>query len=155
MSPVNSIFSVTSTVFFCCPPPPLRTRYPGIEYVTAEGDEPCRLQMSQGDTVSGRIARGEVAEAVVAALGSPYSGGKTFELRRDEVILGSFSGVVERGRVSSYRMTLSCTLYCQRLIDARIRSPRVCASAVPPPCDKFILQARCWLVGWFVGSLDG
>ncbi|CAN0453091.1 unnamed protein product [Laminaria digitata] len=40
--------------------------------------------MGQGDTISGRVSRGEVGQAVAAALGSPYSAGKTFELRRDE-----------------------------------------------------------------------
>lgn len=41
--------------------------------------------MGQGDTISGRVSRGEVAHAVGAALKSPYAAGKTFELRRDEV----------------------------------------------------------------------
>lgn len=50
-----------------------------------EGDEPCRLQVGQGDAISGRVSRREVGQAVAAALSSPYAAGKTFELRRDEV----------------------------------------------------------------------
>ena len=46
--------------------------------------------MGQGDTISGRVSRGEVGQAVAAALSSPYSAGKTFELRRDEV--SSYAG---------------------------------------------------------------
>ncbi|CAM9709771.1 unnamed protein product [Scytosiphon promiscuus] len=49
-----------------------------------EGDESCRLQMGQGDMLSGRVSRAEVGTTVAAALSSPYSAGKTFELRRDE-----------------------------------------------------------------------
>ena len=51
----------------------------------AGGDDPIRLQVGQGDTISGRISRREVGRAVAAALGSPYAAGKTFEIRRDEV----------------------------------------------------------------------
>lgn len=51
----------------------------------AEGDSSVRLQVGQGDAISGRVSRREVAETVVAALSSPYAAGKTFELRRDEV----------------------------------------------------------------------
>lgn len=50
-----------------------------------EGDEPCRLQVGQGDSISGRVSRDEVGATVAAALGSPYTAGKTLELRRDEV----------------------------------------------------------------------
>lgn len=53
--------------------------------VSKEGDEPCRLQAGQGDTLSGRVSRDEVGATVAAALNSPYAAGKTFELRRDEV----------------------------------------------------------------------
>ncbi|CAM9927282.1 unnamed protein product [Pylaiella littoralis] len=49
-----------------------------------EGDESIRLQMGQGDTISGRVSRAEVGATVAAALSSSYSAGKTFELRRDE-----------------------------------------------------------------------
>lgn len=61
------------------PPPPPPTS------CGTEGDEPVRLQVGQGDTISGRVSRGEVGQAVVAALSSPYAAGRTFELRRDEV----------------------------------------------------------------------
>ncbi|CAB1101195.1 unnamed protein product [Ectocarpus sp. CCAP 1310/34] len=49
-----------------------------------EGDESVRLQVGQGDTLSGRVSREEVGTTVAAALSSSYSAGKTFELRRDE-----------------------------------------------------------------------
>ncbi|CAM9777506.1 unnamed protein product, partial [Discosporangium mesarthrocarpum] len=54
-----------------------------------EGDSPRRLQVGQGDVLSGRVARAEVGQAVAAALESPYTAGTTFELRRDEAEDGS------------------------------------------------------------------
>lgn len=45
---------------------------------------PFLMEASQGDRISGGISRGEVAAAMVAALGSPLAAGKTFELRRNE-----------------------------------------------------------------------
>lgn len=44
-----------------------------------------RLEVGQGDVLSGRVSRDEVGQTVAAALSSPYATGKTFELRRDEV----------------------------------------------------------------------
>ncbi|CAN0577941.1 unnamed protein product, partial [Ectocarpus sp. 12 AP-2014] len=41
-----------------------------------EGDESVRLQMGQGDTLSGRVSREEVGTTVAAALSSSYSAGK-------------------------------------------------------------------------------
>ena len=45
---------------------------------------PRRLQAAQGDSLVGRITRDELADLVLAALDSPHSAGKTFEVRRDE-----------------------------------------------------------------------
>lgn len=89
---------------FCClrTSPPTRLPIPALPRVRTvrdsgltptDGDSPVRLQAGQGDTLSGRVSRDEVAQAVVAALGSPYSNGKTFELRRDEVCWRHGGGV--------------------------------------------------------------
>jgi hypothetical protein len=45
---------------------------------------PVRLEVFQGDTVSGRITREEVAQFISFVLGSPHSEGKTMEIRRGE-----------------------------------------------------------------------
>lgn len=43
-----------------------------------------RMEFAQGNVLTGRILREEVAEVVLAALNSPYAVDKTFEVRRDE-----------------------------------------------------------------------
>jgi hypothetical protein len=57
-----------------------------------------RLEVSQGDNISGRITRDELAELVTATLDSPFASGKTFEVRRDET---------ESGRVIDKKNILS------------------------------------------------
>ncbi|KAJ1380637.1 hypothetical protein B484DRAFT_32323, partial [Ochromonadaceae sp. CCMP2298] len=49
---------------------------------------PRRLELSQGDSLSGRITRQELGVLVAAALHSPYASGATFEARRDETASG-------------------------------------------------------------------
>lgn len=44
----------------------------------------CRLQAAQGDVITGRLTRGDLAQAVAGALTSPYAAFKTLEIRRDE-----------------------------------------------------------------------
>mmetsp|Transcript_15982 Transcript_15982/g.26913 ORF Transcript_15982/g.26913 Transcript_15982/m.26913 type:complete len:680 (+) Transcript_15982:106-2145(+) len=56
---------------------------------------PRRLQFSQGDTISGRITREELAELTVAALKSPYAVGTTFEVRRDETESGKLPSTTD------------------------------------------------------------
>jgi len=45
---------------------------------------PSRLQAGQGDRITGTLTRDDLAQAIAAALDSPYAAYKTFELRRDE-----------------------------------------------------------------------
>jgi uncharacterized protein YbjT (DUF2867 family) len=45
---------------------------------------PALLEAAQGDRLTGKVARAEVAATVAAALASPAAAGKTFELRRSE-----------------------------------------------------------------------
>jgi hypothetical protein len=54
---------------------------------------PRKFEAFQGDRIAGRITRTQLAQAVRAALESPYSEGKTMEIRNDE----SESGVVGAG----------------------------------------------------------
>eukprot|EP01038_Epipyxis_sp_PR26KG_P004040 gene4040-5781_t len=49
---------------------------------------PRRLEFHQGDTISGRITRKELAALVGVVLASPYGTNKTFEVRRDETESG-------------------------------------------------------------------
>jgi hypothetical protein len=44
----------------------------------------CLADLRQGDVTSGRISRSELGAVVAAALESPYSAFKTFQVRRDE-----------------------------------------------------------------------
>lgn len=48
----------------------------------AEG--PALLEASQGDRISGKVARSDVAAVVAAAAGLPAAAGKTFEIRRQQ-----------------------------------------------------------------------
>ena len=67
-------------------------RYAGVPYLivrptgitTDEQPEDMQVDITQGDTITGRISRGELADVVIAAAGAPGSVGKTFELRRKE-----------------------------------------------------------------------
>jgi hypothetical protein len=43
-----------------------------------------RLQAAQGDVMTGRLTRGDLANAIAASLSSPYAAYKTLEIRRDE-----------------------------------------------------------------------
>lgn len=47
-----------------------------------------RIEAAQGDSLSGRITRRELAEVVAASLDNAHSSGKTFEVRRDETESG-------------------------------------------------------------------
>lgn len=55
-----------------------------VDTMPAEAPAVCRLEADQGDVISGRLTRDEVADVVVAALGSPEAVDKTFEVRRSE-----------------------------------------------------------------------
>lgn len=64
---------------------------------------PALLELSQGDRISGKIARGEVASLIATALGLPAAVGKTVEVRRSEA-------VDAQGRVPSERNLLGSFL---------------------------------------------
>jgi hypothetical protein len=52
-----------------------------------KGDVPsCFLEADQGDSISGKVTRSEVAQLINVALGTPEVTGKTFELRRSESV---------------------------------------------------------------------
>jgi hypothetical protein len=52
--------------------------------VTEGLDKAFTLQALQGDRTSGRLSRAEAASVLAAAVSSPYSAGKTFEVRRSD-----------------------------------------------------------------------
>eukprot|EP00873_Tetraselmis_striata_P015836 jgi/Tetstr1/436100/TSEL_024948.t1 len=57
----------------------------GLVQGAEEAAGPClALEFGQGDTVSGRVSRAEVAQVAAAALALPAAVGKTFEVRRCE-----------------------------------------------------------------------
>jgi uncharacterized protein YbjT (DUF2867 family) len=63
---------------------------------TEEEEERFLLEARQGDAISGKISRAEVAQVVARALGTPLAAGKTFELRRSEARDGRGKGMSER-----------------------------------------------------------
>jgi len=76
----------------------------GLVPEKAFGDDPPtgKLQAGQGDTITGRLTRQDLGAAVAAALASPFSVGKTLEIRRDEAAdANSMAGVGKRERTTS------------------------------------------------------
>lgn len=49
-----------------------------------------KMDLQQGDAIAGRITRPELAKSLVKIVESPYSVGKTFEIRRDETDSGVY-----------------------------------------------------------------
>ncbi|KIZ06137.1 hypothetical protein MNEG_1822 [Monoraphidium neglectum] len=61
-------------------------RCTGLDDGSAAAAEPRLLEADQGDSISGKVSRAEVALVVAAALASPDAANKTFELRRNEAV---------------------------------------------------------------------
>jgi len=99
-----SSFPSAETYLRASPLPYTILRPCGLVPEKAFGDEPStgKLQAGQGDTITGRLTRQDLGLAVAAALASPYSAGKTMEIRRDEAAdANAMTGVGRRPRTTA------------------------------------------------------
>lgn len=90
------------------------------------------LETQQGDNISGKISRQEVAKVVAEALNTPFATGKTFEVRRSEAADGKGSAM------TSARLRRALL----QLVEDRVRPdvglwpfPKVVAPP-PPPTEE-------------------
>jgi len=89
----------------------------------AGADTSSLLELGQGDAFAGKVSRAEVALVTAAALGSPASANRTFELRRSEA-------AVDAGKKSSL-------LDVQRMMLALVPDSQRTSMGLrplPPPC---------------------
>jgi NAD(P)H-binding len=98
-----------------------------------EDKEPYTVEFAQGDAISGRLSRADVAAVVSAALQRPYAADTTFEARRTQRrTIGGPATFVEDAKTAEFlklskgvRCRVSkivCMKYCSRAFNREVRN---------------------------------